>query len=135
MSSQPPDTPESSTARDNFLKKVLKDHSGRAPLYGKGVVLSDLKKRSNNVASEGIVDSAMVRERRAIEAEERYERMISGLHTVLENIKRAYPNIEIPQELFSQQVHVSPGDAGSACVLRQRSSAGTNNVDQVPTII
>ncbi|XP_038719476.1 uncharacterized protein LOC120012214 isoform X2 [Tripterygium wilfordii] len=134
LSSQSLDTPESSLARENFMKKVFKDHPGRAPLYGKGVAPSDLKRKWSCGVPNEILENIAAREKRAIQVEEKCEAMLAGFQALVAQLKREYPNVEIPPEMLSPLSvnRESPTDIGNApLVNRQRSSANTNSLEQV----
>ncbi|XP_038719815.1 uncharacterized protein LOC120012461 [Tripterygium wilfordii] len=116
LTSQSHDTPKSSNARENFIKKIFKPHPGRAPLHGKGVTLSDLREKSTTQASNEVLQELAAREKKAIEMEEKFERMMLGLKSIVAQIQHTYPGVEIPPEMMESPLanRHQPPDAGSA---------------------
>lgn len=56
--------------REIFLKKVFKEHSERASLYGKGVAPSDVKKKWISYVSAQLLENLAIREKRVVETRE-----------------------------------------------------------------
>lgn len=118
------------------MKKIYKNHPGRVPLYEKGVVLFDLKKK-NTCESEEYLKGLASRERMAIEREEKVEWMLIGLQSIIEQIKHSGLDIQIPSEIVDSPLSTRepPPDTGSAPRMdRARSWTSTRNPRKVSFI-